>query len=275
MVNWIGIEEASKKYKVSEKRMLQWCEQNEIVSSEIGGYWMIDEDSLKKRLELNKRESISKVELEARTMEILQKNHERIFILESLVKLTPIMQIVLKELGEMISKDDCKELFLYLSSGGKTEDYAKEHGLTIIKVQNILDSAILEIQRNIKYLKQYPKKRLLLKSGTKKHNCLKNKPKSFKKPMDIVAGEVPAKVADLLSTPVEDLGLDAWTLHSLTTNQITTLGDLLFYTKSNGFCRLLELNRFGSGCLAKLKNRLLYMDIINANDECYLYDYMA
>lgn len=275
MVNWIGIEEVSKKYKVSEKRMLQWCEQSEIVSSEIGGYRMIDEDSLKKRLELNKRESISKVELEARTMEILQNNHERIFILESLAKLTPIMKIVLKELGEMISKDECKVLFLYLALGGKVEDYAKENGLTIIKVQNTLDSAILEIQRNMKYLEQYPKKRLLLKSGAKKQDSLKKKQTGFKKPLDIVVGEVPAKIADLLATPIEDLGLDAWTLHSLSTNQIATLGDLLFYTKSNGFYKLLELNRFGSGCLAKLKSRLLSMNIINENDECYLYDYMV
>lgn len=271
MINWIGIEEASKEYKVSEKRMLQWCEQSEIVSSEIGGYLMIDEYSLKERLELNKRESISKVELEAKTMEILQNNHERVFILESLAKLTPIMKIVLKELGEMISKDECKVLFLYLALGGKVEDYAKENGLTSVKVQNILDSVILEIQRNTKYLEQYPKKRLLLKSGTKKRNSLKNKQQGSKKSQNMIVGEVPAKVSDLLATPIEDLGLDAWTSHSLVINQIGTLGDLLFYTKSNGLYKLLDLNRFGAGCFVKLKNRLLHMKIINENDECYLY----
>ena len=274
MANWIGVEEVSRKYKVSEKRVLQWCEQREVGSSELGGYLMIDEDTLKQRLELKKRESISKVELETRSLEIIQNNHDRIFVLESLAKLTPIMKLLLGKMGEMISKEENKKLFLYLSSGGKVDDYAKEKGLTVIKVQNMLDSAILEIQRNTKAVEQYSQKRLLQKTGMKKQYNLKKMPKAYIKPRNIIAGEAPEKVARLLSTSVGDLELDAWTLRSLTTNRLDTLGDLLYYTKLNGFDGLLDLNRFGAGSLVKLKSLLLSMGVINDDEGSYLYDYI-
>ena len=274
MTNWIGIEEASKLYKVADKRIYQWCQQGEIIFSEVRGDTMIEENSLKQRLELNKRECISKVELENRTKEILQNNRDRIFILESLVKLTPIMKVVLQELGEMIIKDECRELFLYLATGGNIENYAKENGLTVIKVQKILDTAILEIERNKKFLREYPKKRELLKRTSKKQNKLKKEQKEYVRPQCITVEGVPEKEALLLATSIDDLGFDIRTLHCLANNQLDTLGDILYYTKLNGFDKLLELNRFGTGCLTKLKSHLVKMDIINEDGDSCLYDYI-
>ena len=43
---WIGIEEAAKKYQVSSRRINTWCKKQEITCSEIDHYLMLDEDSL-------------------------------------------------------------------------------------------------------------------------------------------------------------------------------------------------------------------------------------
>ena len=43
---WIGIEEAATKYQVSTRRIITWCERQEIIYSEVGDYLMLDENSL-------------------------------------------------------------------------------------------------------------------------------------------------------------------------------------------------------------------------------------
>ena len=52
---WIGIEEAATKYQVSTRRIITWCERQEIIYSEIGDYLMLDENSLTDCLERNIR----------------------------------------------------------------------------------------------------------------------------------------------------------------------------------------------------------------------------
>lgn len=48
---WIGIEEAAKKYQVSSRRINTWCKKQEITCSEIDHYLMLDEDSLLRCIE--------------------------------------------------------------------------------------------------------------------------------------------------------------------------------------------------------------------------------
>ena len=42
---WIGIEEAATKYQVSTRRIITWCERQEIIYSEVGDYLMLDENT--------------------------------------------------------------------------------------------------------------------------------------------------------------------------------------------------------------------------------------
>ena len=56
---WIGIEEAAKKYQVSSRRINTWCKKQEITCSEIDHYLMLDEDSLLRCIERHTQLSLT------------------------------------------------------------------------------------------------------------------------------------------------------------------------------------------------------------------------
>ena len=71
---WIGIEEAATKYQVSTRRIITWCERQEIIYSEVGDYLMLDENSLTDCLERNIRFSLSEEEHKRRMDEKMKEN---------------------------------------------------------------------------------------------------------------------------------------------------------------------------------------------------------
>lgn len=76
---WIGIEEAATKYQVSTRRIITWCERQEIIYSEVGDYLMLDENSLTDCLERNIRFSLSEEEHKRRMDEKMKENEEEFF----------------------------------------------------------------------------------------------------------------------------------------------------------------------------------------------------
>lgn len=86
---WIGIEEAATKYQVSTRRIITWCERQEIIYSEIGDYLMLDENSLTDCLERNIRFSLSEEE-HKRRMDEKMKEMKRNFSTSITERVNPI-----------------------------------------------------------------------------------------------------------------------------------------------------------------------------------------
>ena len=99
---WIGIEEAAKKYQVSSRRINTWCKKQEITCSEIDHYLMLDEDSLLRCIERHTQLSLTEKELEKRKERLIKESEEEIFLLQSMKELTPVMRQIIKELAGMI-----------------------------------------------------------------------------------------------------------------------------------------------------------------------------
>ena len=87
---WIGIEEAATKYQVSTRRIITWCERQEIIYSEVGDYLMLDENSLTDCLERNIRFSLSEEEHKRRMDEKMKENEEEFFSTSITERVNPI-----------------------------------------------------------------------------------------------------------------------------------------------------------------------------------------
>lgn len=155
MPNWKGIEEICNKYGIPERLIYKWKSRKEITVAVFDGYPMIDEDSLIKRLEIKRREAISTDKLTSRIEKQLRNYEENIFIFETINALTPIIRLLIRELSEVITNDERKELFLYLSLQGDMEEYASTHGISVENVENIYKSLVKEVKRNAGFLERY------------------------------------------------------------------------------------------------------------------------
>lgn len=108
---WIGIEEAAKKYQVSSRRINTWCKKQEITCSEIDHYLMLDEDSLLRCIERHTQLSLTEKELEKRKERLIKESEEEIFLLQSMKELAPVMRQIIKELAGMIQNDNRRRCF--------------------------------------------------------------------------------------------------------------------------------------------------------------------
>lgn len=112
---WISMEEAAEKYQVPATSINKWRKNREITFSQVGGYLLLDENSLIDCIEKHIRFSLSVEELNEQMANRLREKEERFFISKSLKKLTPLIRLVIMELAGMIHNDNRKELFLFLS----------------------------------------------------------------------------------------------------------------------------------------------------------------
>lgn len=283
MINWIGIEKASDKYKVAGKRICQWCQRREITSSEIGGYLMIDEDSLVSRLEMKKQEQISRTELENKMAEIVRGNEEDLFVLGSMKELTDIMKVLIMELGDLLDSDNKRTLFLYVALKGSMEEYAAENNMTVEMTRNLYTSVMRDIKQRAGFIKSYKEERILLKAKLRmfeigQHTLPKKIiPLSVQTEIPLLKKQeksIPDDVKKILSTTLFDIGFDTRVRNCLTVLQIETVEDLLVYTRKHGFDKLLTLNHMGRGSYDKLMNILREKNIVNEKDECGFYGYL-
>lgn len=284
MTKWIGIENASDKYKVAGKRICQWCQRREIASSEIEGYLMIDEDSLLSRLELKKQEQIARAELDNKSAEIINGCKEDLFILSSMKELTEIMKALIMELGDLLDNDSKRKLFLHLALKGSIEEYATENNMTIEMTQNLFNFVIRDIKQRAGFIKNYKEERILLKAklrtfeigqNTIPRKIISTPVQNEAPPLIKQVKTIPDEIKKVLSTPVLDMGFDTRTKNCLALLEIITLEDLLVYTKKYGFDKLLTIKHMGVGSYNKLMNILRVNNILDAKDECRLYIYLS
>ncbi|WP_291594011.1 hypothetical protein [Bacteroides sp.] len=289
---WIGIEEAATKYQVSPKRIIAWCERQEIIYSEIGDYPMIDESSLIDCLERRIRFCISEEEHKRRIDNKLKENEEELFLLQSLKELTPLIRLIIKELAGMIRNDERRQLFLYTVLQGSIKDFSVQQRIGYRQAQKEFDGMIKEIKTQAGFLRTYKKENIRLKALVRAYEM------KFRKDMsgadisnaDIFGGvgvlekdvnpetfipEDMKAVIALLDTPITKLNFDIRSQRVIFDADIKTLRELLQITSKYGFKRLRDrLPNFGLVSQRKVEERLKELNVLDVEGNCTLYRYL-
>ena len=255
---WIGIEEAATKYQVSTRRIITWCERQEIIYSEVGDYLMLDENSLTDCLERNIRFSLSEEEHKRRMDEKMKENEEEFFLLQSLKELTPLIRLIIKELAGMIRNDERRQLFLYTVLQGNIKDFSVRKHMKYRQAQKAFEGLVQEMKS-----RQNGFDNDMLMREAEETN-----PEIFI-PEDIKAAKA------LLDTPITELKFDIRSQRIISEADIKTLRELLQITSQYGFRKLRDMLRnFGLVSQKKVEKRLKELNVLDVAGNCNLYRYL-
>lgn len=288
---WIGIEEAATKYQVSPKRIITWCERQEIIYSEIGDYLMIDESSLMDCLERRIRFCLSEEEHKRRIDDKMKENEEELFLLQSLKELTPLIRLIIKELAGMIRNDERRQLFLYTVLQGSIKDFSVQKRIGYRQAQKEFEGLIIEIKTQAGFLRTYKKENIRLKALVRAYEMKFCKDSSGgvdissaelfggvmekdTNPETFIPEDMKATIA-LLDTPITDLNFDIRSQRVIFDADIKTLRELLQITCKYGFRRLRDrLPNFGLVSQRKVEERLKELNVLDVEGNCTLYRYL-
>ncbi len=286
---WISMEEAAEKYQVPATSINKWRKNRKITFSQVGGYLLLDENSLMDCIERHIRFSLSAKELNEQMANKLREKEERFFISKSLKKLTPLIRLVIMELAGMIHNDNRKELFLFLSLQGTVEEYAARAHRSINDVEQEYQNTINEINTRSGFLKTYKEELIHLKAEVKTYELKLNRlaeaisnpdfnPTKTTSTENETAKssflQQPEKITALLNTSIPDLALNIRAQRVLVKSGMKTLRDLLLYTQANGFVGICRLPYLGLVSMQNVQTRLKELGVLDAENRCYLYKYL-
>lgn len=268
---WIGIEEAATKYQVSSRRIYKWCDKRKVTFTEIDDYLLLDENSLIEYIEHDIRCGLNREELQKRMEEELKQDKEKLFVLQSLKDLTPIIRILIEELSNLIRNNERRELFLFITLQGSLKEYAAQHHKSTHEAQGMFQSLVLEVKNQAQYLRDYKELNIFLNSRLKSYELsarTKGEVKESDKP------QLTENINALLNTPICELGFNTRVQHAFALTNMETLRHLLLFTRTNGFKKLCSLRQFGSTSQANVEFRLKELNILDAEGNCELYQYL-
>lgn len=285
--NLIPLNAAVEKYGSEARNILNWAKAGKITASRIGGTWFIDEESIRTRINLNKKISAYNTHLSEVIKEkekLLQKLDHDIFILKNIYDLTPAFKLILIETSKLIPNEIEQAIFLDMVIGKKSiANLAKDYHRTIKTIVNIQKSNINIISAKIGFLQTYRNQLAQLYWEKRKLEfTLRTQMEQIKalssllpdKNVQTPPEEITPEIAQLLTTRLYDMELDVRTLNCFKSLNLNTLEDLLRLTKLNGFDGLLMCRNFGNKSLRSLKRTLVDADIIDENEWSYLYNYL-
>lgn len=281
---WIGIEEAATKYQVSTRRIITWCERQEIIYSEVGDYLMLDENSLTDCLERNIRFSLSEEEHKRRMDEKMKENEEEFFLLQSLKELTPLIRLIIKELAGMIRNDERRQLFLYTVLQGNIKDFSIRKRMKYRQAQKAFEGLVQEIKSQAGFLRTYKEENIRLKATVRAYE-MKFRQNGFDNDMFMREAEetnpeifIPEDIKAakaLLDTPITELKFDIRSQRIISEADIKTLRELLQITSQYGFRKLRDMLRnFGLVSQKKVEKRLKELNVLDVAGNCNLYRYL-
>lgn len=273
---WIGIEEAAKKYQVSIKRINTWCKRHEITHSCIDNYLIIDENSLLESIERNQQLCLMEKEFEQRKEKLIRSNEEELFILQSFKELAPLTRLIIKELAGMIKDENRRRMFLFVTLEGDLRKYAKESCQDYYYIQRQFKLLTREIQARVGFLRTYKEDMIKLKAILRLYekNFGKNLFNTELMQERSALAQERKKALELLNTPICNLGFNTRSENVLTQNGLNTLQDILKHTYKFGWDKLTRLPDFGPTLQIRVIARLKQLDILNKEGECFLYKYL-
>lgn len=283
---FILIKTAAKKYDTAEKNILNWAKTRKITACRIGNTWVVDDNSIKTYIDLNKQLSDYDLYLNEQIKEkekLIQKFDNEIFQIKNLYELTPAFQIVLYEMSVLISNPQKQVIFLDMVIGGKNiNTIAQEHKTTINKIIRIQQTNVKTISAKSGFLKTFRETMAGLKFKIREleinNQAKENEINRLLSILPSIEREEPEvitpEIVKLLSTPLYSLPFEKRALNCFNWYNVHTVEDLLRLTKGKGFKILTYQRSFGKKSLASLKAILIENNIINTDEDSYLYKFV-
>lgn len=167
MADWLSLKEVSKKTGIPESTLRTWKSLSYITTSTIDNVVMIDYDHLSRFLKQNQvkglddeylKELIKEKELEREV--ILSHYDDELFLLKTYGLYQPLFDVIIKELGALMTDDKQRELFLAISSGELILRVAERHQMTYAQAIEEYKSILKNLGENTERIAAYRKQTL-------------------------------------------------------------------------------------------------------------------
>lgn len=274
---WIGMEEAAKKYQVVSEHIYKWCEKGEVTYSKIDEYIMIDENSLETCLQRHLCLSLSTEELQRQVDRIMKEHQDKTFILQSLTELTPLMRMIIRELADTIPNPTRRRMFLYMTLEGNLKEFAKDNCLGWNDMSAEYRRLIREINARAGFLMRYKDRLAVLQARLRlyEEEFGKDAVKEIKTKRQIIQSEEEKKAMELLDTGVYDVGFGDTLAKVLANGGLFTLRDIIKFIYRFGSNKMLKMRGMGRAYQASVVNRLCKIKVLDEEDNSYLYKYLT
>lgn len=282
---FITLRRAARKYETNERNILNWAKGKKITAVHIGDTWVIDEYSLfryfeKKKIITDYDKRLEELIVERENLLLQQEND--LFVLYSFQDLTPSIRLVLEELSLLIKDEIKRKVFQEISFGHDVELVAHQYNLSVDRVRYCYTFATKVLFQKLGFLKNSRKTIAELKFKIRKleinnqikeneiNRLLSVSPSVERTELAILTPEI----IKLLSTPLYVLNFDTRVLNCFQWFKITTVEELLRFTKDSGLRTLMSYRSFGKKSLASLKAVLLANNIIDIDGNSNLYKFV-
>ena len=155
MSNWLTLKRLSEKYGVSESTLRVWKCLGYVTSSVIENVVMLDEESVIHFWEMRKTKGLNEEYLEKLIKEkewerdiLLSKLDDELFLLRTSELHQPLFHVIIQELGQLITNDREREIFLAISSGKPISWVAANRGMTYAQAVETYSSILRRLGEN-------------------------------------------------------------------------------------------------------------------------------
>ena len=221
------IQKMAEKYGINESTLRGWANLGYVVSSRINNDIMIDDDSLQRYLDAHKNKGLSEGYLDKIIKEkvlerevLLSRFEDELFLLKTQVMHQQLFSILIQELGELITDDHLREIFLAISRGEPISRVAVRHQMTYAQTVATYSNILGKLGENSGRIATY---RLQVMNALFGKYGVEN-------PLDI-----PLKL--IIEFHAQNV---LWT-----EEEIKTIGDLLKFTSQNGWSSLKRIKGMG------------------------------
>lgn len=236
MANWLTIKRLSEKYGITETTLRGWKTLGYVTSSTIDDIEMLDDDSLTLFLDIHQTKGVSEDSLYQIIKEkewereiLLSQMNDELFLLKTQSLYQPLFHIIIQELGNLITNDHHRDLFLAISCGEPVSRVAARYGVPYGEVIEKYNNILKKLGENGERIATYRNRAMTLLFG--KYNT-----------------DYPTNIS---LTQI----LNERARHVLKKQEIETVHQLLQYTARCGWPSLKHMEGMGA---------LTYKDIISA-----------
>ena len=149
MANWITLKQLSEKRGIAESDLRTWANLGYIASSRIENVLMIDDESLTQYIDVHQTKDLGENYLEKIIKEkelerevLLSQCDDELFLLKTQKLHQPLFHILIQELGQLITDDHEREIFLSVSGGEPIARVAKRNKMTYARVATCYSSIL-------------------------------------------------------------------------------------------------------------------------------------
>ena len=289
----ILLEKAVEKFAIPYKKLRQLAQDGKIATFRQGSAYIADENSIKAYLELERKIEGVKAyqaqiieEKQEEINEIISQYDDFLFSMRTLNKTTHLFRVLIREFAQVIPDESYQKIFIEVSLGQSIYLVANKMNLTYDRVCAIYSHAVDIIEKKSGLLRKYRQISAQLLSDRHRKDIEIRNLKGYIEQLENLKGienkklekkNIPEKVLALLTLRIQELPFTNRTIRCLMQENIYTIEDLIRYlTKHEGNLEtLLSIPNFGSSSLKDLKQILRNYQIIDANEYCFLLEYVT